>query len=346
MKFVAAGLALVVASAFALHPGSATAKGPEYIVIGGGDLAPYYYAIPEAGPINGWLGLLLNDVDHPAGKIDAPADSRTLLSQAYTLWFSDVPDQREPNALFVPASASHPAYLYWQTPSGGMPYVAWFTLDRTASDYLDSAVDAARLRIAGGGPELPKDWIAAEFQDPYYTEPPPIASGTYWVTETLDFSPDMKPLAVIADDAAARLLAGYAAALHNWNPLPPGGVRGYKVFTPAGRELFTYVPAAGRMPAQVMPAEAGGLYDAGPVLTDVLQRALPGGGAITADPGLSPPQQSTWKVLASAAVVAATLCAALGGLTILLRARARRRAKRELVEPVLPPTVGGVGNSP
>ena len=100
MRGIAVSVFLVGASIMALAPARALAKGPEYIVIGGSGIAPYYYAIPAPGPVQGWLGLLPNDPvasagnDHPAGMIHEPANSAELLTDAYDLWFEDVPDKR------------------------------------------------------------------------------------------------------------------------------------------------------------------------------------------------------------------------------------------------------------
>ena len=51
---VIAALAMSVAASE-----SASAKGNDFtIIVGGGNLAPYYYAIPGPLPIQGWNGLL------------------------------------------------------------------------------------------------------------------------------------------------------------------------------------------------------------------------------------------------------------------------------------------------
>jgi hypothetical protein len=278
--------------------------------------------------VNGWLGLLPNEIDHPAGMINAPPNNGALSADAYDLWFDDVPDKRIPNARYVPESPAHPAYLYWQTPSGGMNYIAWFLLGEAAAGYLDGAVAMAKQTIAAGGAGLARDWIAAGFHSPYYAGrdgPPSIASDTYWISDALDFSPDMKPLAVVSGADASRLLESYAATLHNWHALPPGGVEGYKVSTPAGREVFTFVRASGDTPARVMPAEAGGVYDATPVLTSIMMRAL--GDASYANPVPSvQPARSSKVALLAAAVVAGAFLLALGGVQLVARRRGRRIA--------------------
>jgi hypothetical protein len=126
------------------------------------------------------------------------------------------------------------------------------------------------LGSAGGGAGLARDWLVAGSHSPHYAGrdgPPSIASDTYWISDALDFSPDMKPLAVVSGGDASPLLDIYAATLHNWHAAPPGGVEGDKVFTPAAREVFTFVRASGDAPARVMPADAGGVYDATSLLT-------------------------------------------------------------------------------
>lgn len=338
-RIVSVGALLAVAAVTMLVGGRAEAKGPEYIVIGGADVAPYYYAIPDPGPIPGWLGLMPNEPgakageDRPAGMVDAPPGSAILLAGAYDLYFEDLEARPGPHARYVPQGGGHPAYLYWQTPSGGMPYVAWFVLGDVASRYMDNAIHVAVEKSGSGGAGMETDWIAAFLlHDPYYTGldgPPAVASDTYWITDHRDFSPGMMPLATVTGADASQLLDAYVATLHHWHELPPGGVAGgYKVFTPAGREVFTFVPAQGARGSQVMPAEAGGIYDAAPALDSLITRALrlPPSPASTAAGSLAETQRtrhSTGAAIMIAAITAIGFAVVLCGAVALFRRHPR-----------------------
>ena len=319
--------------------GRAEAKGPEYIVVGGSGLAPYYYAIPDPGPIPGWLGLMPNEPgakageDRPAGMVDAPPGSEILLAGAYDLYFDDLDSRPGPHARYVPPGGGHPAYLYWQTPSGGMPYIAWFVLKDAAVRYLDNAIHVALEKRASGGEGMETDWIAAKLlHGPYYTGldgPPAVASDTYWITDQRDFSPGMTPLATVTGADASQLLDAYIATLHHWHEVPPEGLRGgYKVFTPAGREMFGFAPAQGSRGPQVMPAEAGGIYDADPALDSLITRALrlppsPSSTAADSSAETQRTRHSTRAAITIGAITAVAFVAALCGAVALFRRHPR-----------------------
>lgn len=84
-------LAIAVLAMSASARGSASAKGDDYtIIIGGGSLAPYYYAIPGALPIQGqWLGLLASEGDQPAGRVADPAGASAMLAASYDVYFDE-----------------------------------------------------------------------------------------------------------------------------------------------------------------------------------------------------------------------------------------------------------------
>jgi len=314
--------ALAVCAALYQPPQRASAKGPSYITIGGGGLGRAYYAIPEPGPVNGWGGLLPNDpaTDEPAGRIAAPADVPAMLRGAYELYWDDLGFRGGPHGYYVPRTAAHGPELYWSTPSGGMDFVAWFALNDVATTYLDRAIVDARAAKAARGTY--PDWISAMLRDPYYAGPPGVVSDGYRLTAYED-APGAAPLGTFVGAQATQLFREYAATLHHWHPLPLHGINGYKVYTSAGREVFTYAPASATAPAQVMPAEAGGVFDATPKLSQMIDRALgpdrAPGARVMDDRGES---RSSRRALLAAAIVATGFAWLLTGATALQRRRA------------------------
>ena len=245
-------LAIAVLSMFLSVRGSASAKGGDFtIIIGGGELAPYYYAVPGPLPLDGqWLGLLPGYDVEPSGRVADPADARALLAASYDLYFDELPEQGSPHASYVPGTASHPAYLYWRAARGGMPDTAWFTLTDVARVYLDQAVDSAVAMKRVGGVRLETDWLAsAVLHGRCCMRPdgsPEFVSDSYVVTENIQ-----RTSFTVAGDDARRLLGAFIASLHHQLPFQDarsgraGDARAYEytIATPDGLDLFSFVAA-------------------------------------------------------------------------------------------------------
>jgi hypothetical protein len=300
--------------------GSASAKGnDETIIVGGGNLAPYYYAIPGTPPIQGWLGLLASEGDQPAGRIADPAGASAMLAASYDVYFDDLPEQGAPHASYVPAAASHPTYLYWRAATGGMPYQAWFTLTDPARAYLDDAIKTAVAMKDVGSGGLETDWLASAVRHGRYftglAGTPSIISDEYVITDSAE-SMSGAALHRVTGDDARRLLDAYIATLHNWHPTndrqasPLGSAAAYEysVDTPNGRNVFSFVATAGRSITRVYAAE-GSYFDPAPALNSLIARVIPRQAPASDARARSAP--SDHEASRSAGIVAGSLAAGL-----------------------------------
>jgi hypothetical protein len=317
--------AIAVLTILLIVPGPASAKGNEAtIIVGGGNLAPYYYAIPGTPPIQGWLGLLANEGDQPTGRIADPPDSAVLLAASYDIYFDDEWEQGAPHASYVPGAAAHPAYLYWRAATGGMPYRAWFTLTDPARAYLDDAIKTAAAMKDVGSSDLETDWLASAVRHGrYFTGlegTSSIISNEYVITESARYTNGAAaPLYVTGDDAP-RLLDAYITTLHNWYPItydaagdyhafPPGSGKSweYSVFTPEGRQVFSIEVAPDGSIMRVYAAEGfSGYFDAAPGLETIMKRVIPLPAASS-----KASAASTHEASRSAGIVAGALAASL-----------------------------------
>lgn len=277
-------------------PTRALAKGPGDLIIGGADLAPYYYAIQEPPPQDlGWLGLLASPDGGVPNQAAAPAGAASLLAASYDLSFDGGITQPALGAHpshYVPRSGDRPAYLYYEYPGGGLPD-GWYTLGDEAVAYLDRARDTALRAKAGNGVGLETDPIAALVRHGRYYSgldgTPSIASGGYILINNAEFTQGGAPQGRVTGDDARGLLSAYIATLHNWHPISEENAGGYHdfslqngvrqqftVFTPANREVFSFVTAADGSVLRVYAAEGfGGYFDPAPALTSLIKRIIP-----------------------------------------------------------------------
>lgn len=323
MRKLAFLLIAVLAMSVAAHE-SASAKGDDYtIIIGGADLAPYYYAIPGALPIQGqWLGLLTSEGDQPAGRIAKPAGAAAMLATSYDVYFDELPEQGAPHASYVPAAASHPAYLYWRAARGGMPYQAWFTLTDPARAYLDDAIKTAVAMKDAGASDLQTDWLSSAIlhgrccmgQDGTSA----FVSSQYVITKSTQYTDGAAPPLDVTGDDARRLLDAYVATLHNWHPTndyqasPLGSAAAYEysVSTPGGRDVFSFVTTGDGPITRVYAAEGfGGYFDPAPALNSLIARVIPRQAPASGAP--TGPAPSDHEASRSAGIVAGALAAGL-----------------------------------
>lgn len=300
--------------------GSASAKGNDQtIIVGGGNLAPYYYAIPGTPPIQGWFGLLANEGDQPAGRIAEPPDSAALLAASYDIYFDDEREQGAPHASYVPGAAAHPAYLYWRAATGGMPYRAWFTLTGPARAYLDDAIKTAAAMKDVGSSDLETDWLASAVRHGrYFTGlegTSSIISNEYVISENAEYTNGAAPRVYVSGDDAHRLLDAYIATLHNWHqandyrtsPLGSAATYQHSVFTPSGRNVFSFATTAVGSITRVYAVEGfDGYFDPAPGLETIMKRVIP---LPAASPKASTP--STHEASRSAGIIAGALAAGL-----------------------------------
>ncbi len=296
MRKLSAGVILLLVG-FALN-GSVVvhAKGPGDLIIGGADLAPYYYAIQEPPPVDlGWLGLLAAPDGGVSALASPPVDADTLLAHSYDVSFDGgitEPTLGAHPAHYVPRSGNTPAYLYYEYPGGGLPD-GWYALSDQAVGYLDRALAAALKAKARDRIGLEIDAIAAFVRHGRYYSgqdgTPSITSDDYLFIDNAGFTPGGTPLGRVTGDDARGLLDGYIATLHNWHPtsaendggyhdfaVPNAGRQQFTIFTPANREVFSFVTAADGTVLRVYAAEGfGGFFDAAPALDAILQRAVP-----------------------------------------------------------------------
>ena len=311
-------------------PAAVHAKGPGDVIIGGGDLAPYYYTIQGSQPEGlGWLGLLAAPNGGVPSLSPPPADADTLLATSYELSFDGGltrPAASAPSARYVPRSAGRSAYLYYEEMDTGLPY-GWYVLGDEAVRYLDRARDTALRAKGGDGIGLETDPIDAFIRHGrYFTGlegTPSIVSSEYDVTMNAEFMNGAAPLHRVTGDDAPRLLDAYIATLHNWHPItydaagdyhafPPGSGKSweYSIFTPEGRQVFSIEVAADGFIMRVYAAEGfGGYFDPAPALNSlfarVIPRQAPAPGAQTGS------GQSSHEASKSAGVVAGALAAGL-----------------------------------
>jgi hypothetical protein len=270
-------LVLLAVCAFARTAATARAKGPIDIVLGGSDLAPYWYAIPDVTPVEGWLGLLETTASGPPQPLAAPpADAPALLASAYDLYFEyDIATSRTPSARYVPANAAHTAYLYYQQPGDALA-VGWYALSETSAQYLDRERVAALLFKAAGSPRLETDPIDALVRHGrYFTGA--VGTPSIWATRlVLRDTAGATPDTAFTGTDAARLLDAYVATLHNWHEIPPGQpCCRYEVRTDAAREVFFFDPGSDGAPARVFAAEGyNGYFDPAPILESMMLQAL------------------------------------------------------------------------
>jgi hypothetical protein len=281
---VIAALAMSVAASE-----SASAKGNDFtIIVGGGNLAPYYYAIPGPLPVQGWLGLLANEgdqpgTDQPAGRIADPAGASAMLTASYDVYFDELPEQGAPHASYLPAAASHPAYLYWRAARGGMPYVAWFTLTDPARAYLDDAIKTAVAMKDAGVGNLQTDWLSsAILHGRCCTDEAGISefvSAQYIISDDAQYGNERIPPHVLSGRDADDLLHAYVSTLHNWHSPAKeetGAAREYTVSTPGGKQVFSFVTATDNSVIRVYVAEGfGGYFDPDPALSALIKSIVP-----------------------------------------------------------------------
>ncbi len=233
-----------------------------------------------------------------------------------------LPEQGAPHASYVPAAASHPAYLYWRAARGGMPYQAWFTLTDPARTYLDDAIKTAVAMKDAGASDLQTDWLSSAIlhgrcctgQD----GTPELVSSQYLITESAQYTNGAAPSLDVSGDDARRLLDAYIATLHNWHPtndyqaspLGSASTHEYSVFTPNGRDVFSFVTTADGPITRVYAAEGfGGYFDPDPALNSLIARVIPRQApASDAQTGSAP---SDHEASRSAGIVAGALAAGL-----------------------------------
>ena len=292
---LAAIVVLVLVAGALRGPAVARAKGPGDIMIGGADLAPYYYAIQEPQPADlGWLGLLAAPDGGIPVSSPAPPDSDELLATSYDLSFDGgitKPATRAPSARYMPRSGDRPAYLHYEDTDTGLPY-GWYMLGDEAAGYLDRARETALEAKRADGSGLEKDSIDEYVRHGrYFTGlegTPSIITNEYVITANIQPGSGAALYRVSGDDAR-HLLDAYIATLHNWNPItydsagnyhafPPGSGMSweYSVLTPQGREVFALEVAADGSIMRVYAAEGfSGYFDPDPALNSLIARVIP-----------------------------------------------------------------------
>lgn len=316
------GALLFVALAAMLPPaGVAQAKGAQGIVIGGGKLAPYYYAIPGTPPRQFFLlatpGVAPGDL--PAGRVGAPPDATALLAGAYDLYdaFALNPDG-SPSARYVPAAPAHPAYIVWQA-TGSNTAPGWFVADPEAAAYLDLA-----LRVAGKA-QLETDPMAALAKGVFASLAPPgeqLVQAEY-LLRPVSPGGTMAPVARVTGIDAARLIPAFVASLHHPRPYARP-LRGYYVDA-VGTTIFIFEPESASHPALVEATGFGSQFDADPRLTSILTSALDRAGAQSA-PSSAPAAAtaarsapSSRAALITAALVTGVFTLVAAGATLITR---------------------------
>lgn len=296
MRKLSAILMLLLVASALRGPAVAHAKGPGDLIIGGGDLAPYYYAIQEPPPEDlGWLGLLASPDGGVPDMVTPPESAEALLATSYDLSFDGgitEPALGAHPAHYVPRVGKRPAYLYYEYPGGGLPD-GWYALGDEAISYLQRALNTALQAKAGDRIGLETDPIAAFVRHGRYYSgqdgTPSITSDDYMLIDNAGFTPGGTPLGRVTGDDARGLLDGYIATLHNWHPtsaendggyhdftVQNGGRQQFTIFTPANREVFSFVTAADGAVLRVYAAEGfGGYFDPAPQLETIMRRVLP-----------------------------------------------------------------------
>lgn len=285
---------LLVANALR-GPTRALAKGPGDLIMGGADLAPYYYAIQEPPPQDlGWLGLLAARDGGVPDLAPPPRDAAAMLAESYDLSFDGGITQPALGAHpshYVPPSGDRPAYLYYEYPGGGLPD-GWYALGDEAVAYLDRAREAALRAKSGDRIGLETDPIAAFVRHGRYYSgldgTPPITNGGYGIVNNLTFAPGEGPQFNVVGNDFEEMLSAYIATLHNFHPTSEAnagayndvtgstGRRQFSVFAPQNRQVFSFVTANDSSVLRVYAAEGfGGYFDPDPALSSLIGRIIP-----------------------------------------------------------------------
>jgi hypothetical protein len=321
---LAATVVLALVAGALRGPAMAHAKGPGDVIIGGADLAPYYYAIQEPQPEHlGWLGLLAAPDGGTPVPSPAPPDADKLLAASYELSFDGgitKPATRAPSARYVPPSGGRPGYLHYEDVDTGLPY-GWYALGDEAVRYLDRARDTALRAKRSDRVGLEMDPIEAFVRHGrYFTGlegSPSIISDEYIIKDSVE-PMNGTGLHRVTGDAARRLLDAYIATLHRWNPadysraLPLGGPATYEysVTTPNGRDVFSFLTTADGSITRVLAAESfGGYFDPDPALNSLITRVVPR--HATASNARTSPAPSNHKASKSNGSVAGALAAVI-----------------------------------
>lgn len=236
-------------------PAPALAKGGSPgLVLGGGDLSPYFYALPDTTPGGsggGWTSLVPplvvsdNRLDVPA-TVPAPPDAGTLLARAYDL-YGDAEEaaRRTPAARFVPGEGGRPAYLYWTGLSNALvpaseraelPAGSWLELPPDLAASLARAVETALALKAGGGAGLETDPVDALVRHgPSYRwlwTSPVLLVGP-WQRDGAPWAGGEAGWPRLAGQDIDRFVDAYVASLKAWRPAqpdqPPGMLEGFLI---------------------------------------------------------------------------------------------------------------------
>jgi len=276
-------LVVFAAACVAVVPASAVhAKGETGIIVGGNDIAPYFYVLSDPPPVAGWLGLLEATANGLPERAPTP-DRDQLLAGAYDLYFDyDIRGMglRTPTARYVPASPDGPLLLYQET-GKALPY-GWYALSEPAARYLDKGVARGRAVIEADASQIETDPIRAQLlhgRDFSGFQSSAGAGREYVVISSAQALDPSLPRGRITGLDAIALLDAYVATLRSFHATPSGGPaltgEGWTVGTPSGQEVFLLQPATADLSQRVYDTHGyGGYFDPNPALVEIVGRAV------------------------------------------------------------------------